>query len=91
MVLYYNVYVKLLTALKEYCKNTLNEAELHMAIMKRYCGENIGFVAENAVGSKRFFMLRYQRSKDNKKERIAFTRFMKETSVKKAKKEKKTK
>ena len=76
MVLTYAKYIDLMTALDEYCKGELDRIELQKAIFKRYTNKYGSFVAENSIGSKKLFMIRFQRDKLNKREMKKFCNYM---------------
>ena len=76
MVLTYAKYIDLMTALDEYCKGELDRKELQKAIFSRYANKYGSFVAENSKGSKKLFMIRFQRDKLNKKEMKKFCNYM---------------
>ena len=76
MVLSYAEYIKLISALDEYSKGVLDKKELQKAIFEHYAEKYGSFVAENLKGSKRLFVTKYQRNKQNKNEMKIFRNFM---------------
>lgn len=76
MILSYAKYIELISALDEYSKGVLDKKELQEAIFYRYANKYGSFVAENLKGSKRLFVTKYQRSKQNKNEMKIFRNFM---------------
>ena len=87
MVLTYGKYIELLSALDEHCKGTLEKDNLQNAIFDHYTGLYGSFVAENINGVKRLFLIRFQKTKNNKAERKLFRHFMNEELSDKRKKE----
>ena len=79
MVLSYAKYIDLMSALDEHCKGSLEKRELQSAIFNYYMDKYGSFVAENLIGSKRLFMVKWQRTKQNNRERKTFIKFMNET------------
>ena len=76
MILSYAKYIELMSALDEYSKGVLDKNELQKAIFYRYADKYGSFVAENLKGSKRLFVTKYQRNRQNKNEMKIFRNFM---------------
>lgn len=76
MILSYAKYIELMSALDEYSKGVLDKKELQKAIFYHYADKYGSFVAENLKGSKRLFVAKYQKSKQNKNEMKIFRNFM---------------
>ena len=89
MVLTYGKYIGLMSALDEHCNGALGKDELQNAIFDHYAGLYGSFVAENINGVKRLFLIRFQKTKNNKAERKLFRHFMNEELNNKRKKKNK--
>lgn len=76
MILSYAKYIELMSALDEYSKGSLEKKDLQKAIFEHYAEKYGSFVAENLKGSKRLFVTRFQRTKQNKNEMKIFRNFM---------------
>lgn len=78
MVLTYGKYIELMSALDEHCNGALEKDELQNAIFDHYTKLYGSFVAENTKGVKRLFLIRFQKTKNNKAARKLFRHFMNE-------------
>ncbi len=67
-----------MSALDEYTEGKLEKHELQNAIFDHYMKMSSSLVAENINGSKRLFIWKIQRGKQNARERKTFRNFMNE-------------
>lgn len=76
MILTYAKYIDLMSALDEHCKGKLPRDALQNAIFDRYTTKYGSFVSENLDGNKMLFTIKFQKGKNNKRERKKFRNFM---------------